>query len=159
MQLPSLEMLDDASENTAADPGPVGEVNLIIGANRPSEGTGSNVPNAGIASAADGVAQTRYGAPRGWWTPADGAQSGFTWSTPDGKTVVGAAPGVFAAYARGGMAATDALPLTPPERPAQALPAATITATRNPSGWMIVGIIVLVLGVVLLVRGGKGGSE
>lgn len=63
-----------------------------------ADGAASLVPNAsyeGRAGALTTVAQTRYGAPRGWTTPVGTKAEGVAWTRPDGVVVYGAAPDVF----------------------------------------------------------------
>lgn len=64
-----------------------------------ADGVAASTPNADY-SGKDGelatVAQTRYGAPPGWTTTVGTRTEGIAWTRPDGKTVYGAAPDVFA---------------------------------------------------------------
>lgn len=63
-----------------------------------ADGAGSRVPNADYSGKGGNlatIAQTRYGAPRGWTTTAGTRTEGIAWTRPDGKVVYGAAPDVF----------------------------------------------------------------
>lgn len=63
-----------------------------------ANGSGAAVPNA-TYTGTDGrlatIAQTKYGAPSGWFTPAGRKGEGVIWTKPDGTTAYGKAPGVF----------------------------------------------------------------
>ena len=62
-------------------------------------GISSHVPSATtIDGQLAGIAQTRYNAPRGWWTAAGTKGEGYVWRAPNGKEVHGHAPAVFANY-------------------------------------------------------------
>jgi hypothetical protein len=125
---------------------------------------GSTGPNNTYA----GIAQTKYGAPPGWDTPAGQKSEGVIWTTPWGVVVTGFPPAVFT-YFKPGMTATAccgalaAGAVTPTSiipAYAQPLPQVTVTGVQPTSAlpsWAIpAGIAALALVAVLFVTSKKG---
>lgn len=87
-----------ANSGNASSKVPAGAQPPVYPSLQRADGAGSAVPNASYTGK-DGqlqtIAQTRYGAPPGWTTPAGTKGEGIVWTTPSGKTVTGTAPAVF----------------------------------------------------------------